>query len=187
MSNEDDKLLDHEYDGIQELNNPLPGWWLATFYGTIIFAVAYYIYYTFMGGPDSDARLAEKLAAIDAVKQEAVAAAPADEDIDVKALIKKKKKMEVGKKHFVAVCAACHGQNAEGIIGPNLTDKYWIHSKGDAQGIINAIRLGFPEKGMPPWDAVVPRADQPALAAYVISLQGSNPANAKEPQGDLVE
>ena len=95
--------------------------------------------------------------------------------------------LETGKGHYAAKCAACHGQNGEGLIGPNLTDKYWIHSKGKAPGLLAAIRKGFPAKGMPPWEALIPKEDHVALAAYVYSLQGTNPEGGKEPQGELIE
>jgi len=189
MSKKHDEVIQgHEYDGIEELNNPLPKWWLATFYGTIIFAVLYWGYYEIGPGPSHDETLARKMKAIETRYAQADAAAQADaENIDVAALTSDPAVIESGKAKFIETCAVCHGQNGEGIIGPNLTDKYWIHSKGELLSIVEAIREGFPEKGMPPWGALIEPELQRNIAAYVTTLQGTNPPNAKEPQGDLVE
>lgn len=190
MSNKDhDKpIAGHEYDGIQELDNPLPKWWLATFWGTIIFAVIYVGYFMLGPGLSHDERLAKRWAAITgevAVQQEARAAAEAD--IDVAAIQADPEAMAIGKKKFQEICVACHGANGEGTIGPNLTDKYWIHSQGTIDGVLLSIREGFPDKGMPPWGAIIPADEHVPLAAYVLTLQGTNPPNAKAPQGELVE
>ncbi len=180
----------HEYDGIQELNNPLPRWWLVTFYGTIIFAVLYFGYYEILGGPSHDEKLARAMAKIQEQYAAANASAPAaageEGAVDVQALLSDPDALAVGKKHFDTKCMPCHGQHGEGVIGPNLTDDYWIHSRGDYEGILESFRKGFPDKGMPPWDALIPRGDQPKLAAYVLSLRGTHPPNAKAPQGEYV-
>ncbi|MGD8414745.1 MAG: c-type cytochrome [Candidatus Latescibacterota bacterium] len=107
--------------------------------------------------------------------------------IDLDSLLADPKALAAGKEQYEAICATCHGQLGEGLIGPNLTDKYWIHGDGDLEHILNSFRVGYPEKGMPPWGNVILRDKQADLAAYVISLQGTNPPNPKEPQGELVE
>jgi cytochrome c oxidase cbb3-type subunit III len=184
---ERDQLIEgHEYDGIQELNNPLPKWWLATFYGTIIFSFIYWGYFELLGGPTQDMRLAAAMEQIRA-KQAAAVVSYDDSAIDLDSLLADPAALAAGKEQFDAVCVACHGPAGEGLIGPNLTDKYWIHGKGDLEHILNSFRVGYPDKGMPPWGNVIPADKQAALAAYVISLQGTNPPNAKEPQGELVE
>lgn len=189
MSNDEGKIIEgHSYDGIQELDNPLPKWWLATFYITIVFGVGYYAYYEIMGGPSHDEQLNAQMAKIEQLQEQHQAKQQkAAGEIDLATFLQQSEVMDKGKEHFVAKCAACHGQNGEGLIGPNLTDKYWIHSKGKAKGLLAAIRQGFPEKGMPPWDALIPKEDHVALAAYVYSLQGTNPEGGKEPQGELIE
>jgi cytochrome c oxidase cbb3-type subunit 3 len=192
MSNEKDQIIEgHSYDGIQELNNPLPGWWLATFYITIVFGIGYYGYYELLGGPSHDEQLEQTMAAIQA-KQKKFELAEAknaenDANIDLAGFLENAEVMKTGEEHYKAKCAACHGQQGEGLIGPNLTDKYWIHSKGQAEGLLTAIRKGFPTKGMPPWEAIIPKKDHVALAAYVFSLQGTEPEGGKEPQGELIE
>jgi len=187
----DKPIAGHEYDGIQELNNPLPKWWLATFYGTIVFAVIYFGYYQLGNGPSHDERLANAMARIEGryeeAKQEAVETAPPVEEIDVAAVQADEAAMAVGKGHFDTKCMPCHGVNGEGTIGPNLTDEYWLHSKGGIEGILASFRVGFPEKGMPPWDTLIPAEEHVPLAAYVMTLQGTNPPNPKDPQGELVE
>jgi len=191
MSSKDKSHLDqpiegHVYDGIQELNNPLPKWWLATFYATIIFAIIYFGYFEVLGGPSHDERLAAAMAKITAQQTEAMATV--DESApDVESLLADPEALAAGKAQFDKICLACHGAHGEGLIGPNLTDKYWIHGKGDAEHILTSFRVGYPEKGMPPWGAVIPAEDHLKLAAYVLSLQGTDPPNAKAPQGELVE
>lgn len=189
---ENDQLIEgHEYDGIQELDNPLPKWWLYLFYATMVFAAGYYGYYELFGGPshiEQYKSAMENIKAKQAVaKEEQAQEAAAVAEVSVEDLLKDPKALEVGAGAYQQTCAACHGSKGEGMIGPNLTDKYWIHSKGDGEGVLYAIREGFPDKGMPPWKDVVPAAKHAPLAAFIISLQGTNPANAKAPQGDLVE
>lgn len=187
----DKPIAGHEYDGIQELNNPLPKWWLATFYGTIIFAIFYFGYYELGNGPSHDETLDAAMARIEGryeeAREEAAAAAPATEEVDVAAVMNDADAMAVGKAQFDIKCMPCHGMNGEGTIGPNLTDKYWIHIDGGLEGILQSFREGYPEKGMPPWGQLIPPEEHVPLAVYVMSLQGTNPPNAKEPQGELVE
>ena len=187
MSERDVPIKGHDYDGIQELNNPLPKWWLATFVGAIIFAIVYYVYFQLGPGPSSSQTLERRMESVKAAQSATTAAQSADDaNYDIKALLADKDALAVGKEQFMTICVACHGEHAEGSVGPNLTDDYWIHSRGDLKGILQAIRNGFPEKGMPPWGAVVPPDAQAPLAAYVISLRGTNPPNAKAPQGQYV-
>ena len=188
MSKDNDKLLtDHDYDGIQELDNPLPRWWVNLFYLTIVFAVVYFSYYQLMGGPTSQQELESKMAQYEAAKSVEPKNVPAPEAVDVKALLADAEVLKTGKEVFLQFCAACHGQKGEGGIGPNLTDKYWIHSKGDMAGILAALRKGFPDKGMPPWGTVIPANQHNAVSAFVFSLIGTNPPNAKASQGNLIE
>lgn len=178
-------IENHEYDGIQELNNPLPKWWLLTFYGAIVFSIFYWGYYELAGGPSSSQELASEMSEL---KEKRVQNKPeTPENIDAEAIRGDSNAMAMGEKQFVTHCAACHGQKGEGLVGPNLTDKYWIHSKGQPEAILTAIREGFPTKGMPPWGALVPEEAHIPLAVYVTTLRGTNPPNAKAPQGEPVE
>jgi cytochrome c oxidase cbb3-type subunit 3 len=187
----DKPIAGHEYDGIKELNNPLPRWWLATFFGTIVFAMFYFGYYVLGNGPSQDETLEVAMAKIEGRYQEAKEEhqenAPAPEEIDVDDVMNDADAMARGKKQFETICMPCHGMHGEGTIGPNLTDKYWIHIDGGVEGILESLRKGYPDKGMPPWEKIVPPEDQVPLAVYVKSLQGTNPPNPKEPQGELVD
>lgn len=184
--NKEAKVLSHNYDGIQELDNPLPKWWLFTFYITIVFSIFYYGYYELYGGPSSDKYLSQSLSEIQK-KKVSVKETSSETLKSFDELVSNKEMMELGKGHFSSKCAPCHGQKGEGVIGPNLTDSFWISSKGNLEGVLVAIQKGFPDKGMPAWKALIPAKEQPYLAAYVMTLKGTNPPNAKAPQGDKVE
>jgi len=177
----------HEYDGIKELDHPLPKWWVYLFYATIVYGCGYFAYYELLGGPSHKEQYRSAMAKIEA-KKESVASPKVDlENIDPEVLMADTGAMKVGGATFTQYCAACHGQKGEGGIGPNLTDKFWIHSQGDFKGILAAIHNGFPTKGMPPWKDVINQDKHAPLVAYVMSLKGSNPANGKAPQGDAIE
>lgn len=181
-----DKLLDHNYDGIQELDNQLPRWWIGLFYVTIIFAIGYYAYFEFGEGPSIQAEFNKDVAAAEARK----AVAPAN-GFPVEAKLveaqKSPEKISAGKTVFQVRCVSCHGDKGQGLIGPNLTDDYWIHGDGKIVSVAKTIHDGVPEKGMPPWGALLSDDDVYAVAAYVKSLRGTNPPGAKAPQGQLVK
>ena len=186
-NNTDDKLiLDHEYDGIKELDNPLPGWWLATFYITIVFAVAYFIYYELAGGPTLDEELSANMSAIETVQQKADESMEGKSEENYMALLDNKESLEQGKAEFMTKCIACHGAQAQGVIGPNLTDEYWIHGDGKISSILQVMNQGVVEKGMPSWKGVIAPELMDKVAAYVYSLRGSNPPGAKPPQGEKI-
>jgi cytochrome c oxidase cbb3-type subunit III len=190
---EKDKLIEgHEYDGIRELDNPLPSWWLWLFFCSMIFAFLYFIHYSLGGGGlSSDESLALQLKEIKQKKQLEVLkkaeSHESEEYVNLDTILSDKDKLAEGQKLFGQFCASCHGDHAQGVIGPNLTDKYWIHSKGEFNNIIEAIENGFPSKGMPPWEAVIAFDKRPLIAAFVKSLKDTNPSNAKPPQGEMVE
>ncbi len=184
---QDEIIEGHNYDGIQELNNPLPKWWIYLFYVTIVFAVAYTAYYEILGGPSSEQELTINMNKITEKKIAMEKKVPEPVAQDVKTILSNKEELAKGKKTYTQTCAACHGQKGEGVIGPNLTDKYWLYSNGDFKGILVAIREGFPNKGMPPWKDVVPKNLHAPLAAYVMSLQGTKPVNGKAPQGKFIK
>jgi cytochrome c oxidase cbb3-type subunit 3 len=91
--------------------------------------------------------------------------------------------LETGRSRFARTCAACHGENAQGLIGPNLTDDRWIHG-GTVEQVFQSVAKGWPAKGMPPWGRVVKPEELAALVSYVRSIQGSNPPNARAPEGE---
>lgn len=184
MTEKDKLIQDHEYDGIKELDNPLPRWWLMTFYITIVFAVVYFAYYEFLGGPDSDQRLAAEMSHIRAEQEKGAEAAKEEMATkDYVALASNQEVLSRGKAEYMVKCMACHGDKGQGLIGPNFTDDYWIHGDGTVPAILKVMNDGVPDKGMPPWKGLIAPELQEDVAVYVYSLHGSNPPGAKAPQG----
>jgi len=176
-----DKLLDHNYDGIQELDNPLPRWWVILFYLTSIFAVIYFSYFHILGGPSSVQQLEASMAKIKG-------SSPAqNQSVDWAAIADNKEAVSKGKAVFDAKCASCHGAQGQGIIGPNLTDHYWIHGKGKPEDIAKVVTEGVPDKGMLAWGTLLKSDELQSVVAYVYSLRDSHPENPKAPQGNEIE
>lgn len=168
-------------DGIEEYDNPLPPWWVWLFNLTILFGFAYMVWYHVLDKPGLDAELAadrQELAQKAALQKPA--AANAD---DLAALAKDPKRVEEGKGIYAANCAPCHGQQGEGTVGPNLTDKNWIHG-GTPELVLGTITDGVPAKGMIAWGPILGQQKIESVLAYVLSLQGTNPPNPKAPEGD---
>lgn len=181
----DDKLqLDHEYDGIKELNNPLPNWWLLIFIGTIIFSFIYILYYHFgLGGPSSDQELQADLKEVQMVAEKNAPPTVEVTEESLLALVSNTEAVKRGQEVFSQQCAACHGAKGEGTIGPNLTDSAWIHGEGKLVDIVKTINEGVGDKGMPAWKSVIKAEDIHKITAYIRTLKGSNPPNGKAPQG----
>lgn len=184
MATPRDELLDHEYDGIREYDNPLPRWWLWLFYATILFAAVYTPYYLLGYGdsPREDYRQQMTAAEQQQARRQQQAAAPtppAGEPAPAPA----QADVARGEQIFKQNCVACHGQQAQGMIGPNLTDNAWIHGNTLAD-VKQVITNGVPEKGMIAWKNQLKPEQIAAVAAYVKSLQGTNPPNPKPPQGE---
>jgi len=177
-----DRLLGHAYDGIQEYDNPLPGWWVWVFWATIVFSLGYWVYYQLGPGPSIIAQYEADVRDA-AARQAAVApASAAMTDEAILAMGKDARAMAAAKEIFATRCMPCHGPEGQGLVGPNLTDDYWIHGRRPTE-ILHTISEGVPEKGMVPWKDQLKREELPALAVYVLSLGGSHPANPKAPQG----
>jgi cytochrome c oxidase cbb3-type subunit 3 len=157
-------------------------WWLWTFFGTIIFAFIYYIHYEFKAGPSSDQELSADLAAIEQLKTTAKADAP---KVDLATVLGDPNKIQVGAGVFAGKCASCHGDKGQGLVGPNLTDKAWIHGAKPEQ-ILTVISKGVLDKGMPPWDGILKEDEIHGLIAYIDSIKGTNPPGAKAPQGEEI-
>ncbi len=243
--NEQDVLMSHNYDGIKELDNDLPPWWLWLFYITIAFAVVYMIHYHVLGTGDlmiaeyhkeydknwqegkmvqtgagaleyrspfyrslehrTPRELMERLQVLKAEKAEiekllsitddteTTAGEGAAETAPVVAVEEKqiqpltdKAALEAGKQVYTINCVACHGVNGEGGIGPNMTDDFWIHGAG-MNNMVHTINVGVPAKGMITWKGVLKEEQILQVASYMMTLYGTNPPNAKAPQGDKVD
>jgi cytochrome c oxidase cbb3-type subunit 3 len=164
----------HEYDGIRELDNRLPNWWLATLLITIVFGYGYWLYYHVFTGPS----LAENYKAEMAEAEARAAATPVTDDM---ILSLGNEGAEKGKAIFQQNCVACHGANGEGKIGPNLTDSYWLHG-GRPSEIYTTISKGVVSRGMLSWEPVLGVERTRLVAAYVNSLKGKN-LPGKAPEG----
>jgi cytochrome c oxidase cbb3-type subunit 3 len=180
--------LDHEYDGIRELDNVLPPWWVYLFYATVIFAPIYIGYMHFSDYGKSSAEQYEMEVAEAEKEVKAYLAKQSDlvDETNV-TLLTDESELALGETIFQTKCVACHGAMGEGnAVGPNLTDKYWLHG-GGIKDVFTTIKYGVPEKGMISWSKQIRASDMQRVASYILSLQGTNPPNAKEPQGDLWE
>lgn len=176
-----DRVLDHEYDGIQEYDNPMPRWWLLTFAGTVIFSVIYY----FNVGPVGNGK--GRIADYDASIAEFAAKTPRSDapltDSAVAAFVVDPALRASGKSTYASYCASCHAPDGGGLIGPNLTDGHFLHGSTPAN-IYAVVEHGVLEKGMPPWGKTLKPEQLRAVVAYVTSLQGTTPASPKAPQGE---
>lgn len=181
-SDNQSKLMDHNYDGIQEFDNMLPRWWLMTFYATIIFSVFYYAYYELGTGPTLVQELQQEMADDENRRLSAPKPAFPDEQVLAEAIASSAQKTK-GHEVYVVRCQSCHADKGQGLIGPNLTDKFWINGDGQAKSIAKVIHDGVAEKGMPAWGPVLKAEEVYAVTAFVVSLKGTNPAGAKAPQG----
>lgn len=177
--------LGHDYDGIRELDNRLPPWWLYGFYLCIVFAGIYlYRNHVSHTAPSSKEELTMSLEAA-AIEKEAYLKKAANKvDENTVSYLSDATSLEAGKKIFTTTCAACHAADGGGMVGPNLTDNYWIHGASIAD-IFKTIKYGWPEKGMKSWQEDYSPVQMAQLSSYVKSLIGTKPAKAKEPQGIL--
>lgn len=221
MAEFDEKLMDHEYDGIKELDNDLPRWWRYLFYFSIIWAVAYMLFYhvfsigylqedqwrqemdpnyvrqsaadtRFLGViPEYHSPIAQQPGDITprmlalAEPTEVVPMITRETDTLIYAALTDPSELAAGKEVFVKNCVQCHGSLAEGGIGPNLTDDYWLHEVG-MTGVVKSIKYGYPAQGMISWRGFLSEDKILEVASYVLTLRGTNPPNAKAPQGELV-
>jgi cytochrome c oxidase cbb3-type subunit 3 len=181
--------LDHSYDGIRELDNHLPPWWKWLFYATIVWSVVYIVAYHVTDSlPLSIQEYENQLVEADAEKQKFLASQPTAV-IDENALVYSADAaiLEKGKSVFTTNCISCHKADGGGnAIGPNLTDAYWLHG-GSVKEIFHTVKNGFVEKGMPAWGKSMSPQDVRDVTFYVMSLQGTNPPDARAPQGDMVK
>lgn len=174
----------HEVDGIQEYDNKLPNWWLYTLYGAIAFAVVYWFVYHTAGAADLPlAAYQEEMDKAAAAEAERIKAAGVLTPEALAKLARDKGTVEQGKQVFAQTCAACHRQDGGGLVGPNLTDEFWLHGGGPDK-IYDTIMKGVPAKGMPAWGPQLGPDRVRAVTAYVISIRGTNVSGGKAPQGE---
>lgn len=184
VQEEADMDLGHNYDNIRELDNRLPPWWLYGFYGTILFACVYL--WRFQVAHTAPSSLQEYAASVRQAEEEkelylATAASKVDENTVTQL---DQGGIDAGKTIFTSTCAPCHGADGGGVVGPNLTDDYWLHG-GGIKDIFKTIKYGVQEKGMKPWKDDLSPMQIAQLASFIRSIHGAKVATPKEPQGEI--
>lgn len=175
-------MLEHEYDGIKEYDNPLPGWWVKIFWGSFFFSIGYLFHYHVSGNGQSVAAAYDSEMALVRAEQARQAMGEKVNEEGLAKLVADGKTLEEGKAVFAQRCMPCHGDRAQGVIGPNLTDSHWIH--GDTlMHIFESVSEGVPAKGMPAWKMQLTPAQLRQVTAFVGSVRGTNAPGGKAPEG----
>jgi cytochrome c oxidase cbb3-type subunit 3 len=185
LENEDQLLLEHDYDGIKELDNNLPPWWVYLFYAGILFGVVYMVRYEVLGADNQEMELKNEVAQAKIDIAQYMKTAPDLMDEKTVTLLTEPADLAAGKEIFTTNCAACHRADAGGQIGPNLTDANWILG-GGIKNLFHTITNGGRDgKGMIAWKGTLKPKDIQHVASYILSLQGSNPKDPKAPDGEI--
>ncbi|MGA1226161.1 MAG: cbb3-type cytochrome c oxidase N-terminal domain-containing protein [Tamlana sp.] len=185
IEEEGEIILDHNYDGIKELDNNLPPWWLYGFYATIIFGAIYLLRFHVFNGENQFDELETELADARIAIEEYKKTAKNLVDVNTVTQLTEASDLNAGKTIFETNCVACHMADGGGGIGPNLTDEYWILG-GDIKSVFKTVSEGGRSgKGMISWKQQLKPLEMAQVASYVLTFQGTTPANPKEPQGDL--
>jgi len=187
LDKEEEITIDHEYDGIRELDNPIPMWFNALFYSSIVFAIGYLLVYHVFGWGMTQEQ--EYIAAVqEGEKQRIAFLESSGSNIDENSVTVdlSPEFVAAGQEIFLQNCGVCHGNQGEGLIGPNLTDEYWLHG-GQVGDVFRTIKYGVPDKGMVPWEANLTPVQIAQVTNFILSLEGTNPPNPKAPEGDKKE
>ena len=185
IENEGNLLMDHDYDGIKELDNNLPPWWVYLFYGCIGFAAVYLVRYELMGADNQEMEFQKEMAQAKIDIEEYKKTAPDLMDEKTVVLLTEASELAKGKAIFETNCVACHRADGGGQIGPNLTDDHWILG-GGIKNIFHTISKGGRDgKGMVAWNAMLKPTEIQHVASYIISLKGTNPKEPKAPEGEV--
>lgn len=186
IENEKEILLAHNYDGIKELDNRIPPWFSMLFYGTIIWAVVYMLTYHVFD--DGQIQYKEYKAEIEQARLERdyLIRTGAFINEETVKFVDDAATLAEGKEIYLKNCASCHGQKGEGLVGPNLTDDFWIHG-GGIKNIFKTIKYGVPAKGMISWETQLDPKKMQAISSYIMTLHGTNPPNGKAPEGNKWE
>ena len=183
LQEEDDIMLDHNFDGIKELDNKIPPWWNALFYGAIIFAFIYMINYHIIGDGNVQINEYKQEVQVASARLEMLSKSGAMISEETVTVLTDVGALAAGKKTFNKNCTACHGVNGQGLVGPNFTDEYWIHG-GSIKNLFHTISEGVPAKGMISWKSQLSPNQIQEVASYVLSLKGTNPPNQKAAEGE---
>jgi cytochrome c oxidase cbb3-type subunit 3 len=177
-------MLDHDYDGIRELDSKIPPWFAWLFILTIIFAAYYMIDYHIIGSGQVQYEEYAQEVKMASLEREALIKSGAFINEETVTLLSDASDLEKGKAVFDQNCIACHASDGGGIVGPNLTDEYWIHG-GGIKNVFKVIKYGVVEKGMISWQTQLNPNQMQEVASYVLSLQGTTPAAPKQPEGEI--
>jgi cytochrome c oxidase cbb3-type subunit 3 len=186
VASEETIATDHEYDGIRELDNKLPPWWLYGFYFTIIFGVFYLFYYHFGPGMNQDEEFKAQMAEARLAVQANLAGIENLVDESNVTLLTDDADLVSGGNVYKANCAVCHNADGGGGVGPNLTDKYWLHG-GDLASIFKTIKYGVSAKGMIAWETQLSATQIQQVSTFIYNLEGTTSAAPKDAQGELFE
>ncbi len=178
-------ILDHNYDGIRELDNKLPPWWVWMFYATIVFGVVYLVRFHVLGDYDQDTEYLTEVSIAEAEIAEYKKNAKGLVDVNTVELLTDASDISAGKAIFETSCVACHMADGGGGIGPNLTDEYWILG-GGIKEVFNTISEGGRDgKGMVAWKQSLKPLEMAQVASYILNFQGTTPANPKAAEGEI--
>ncbi|NQU35783.1 MAG: c-type cytochrome [Bacteroidetes bacterium] len=185
IENEGQLLLDHDYDGIKELDNNLPPWWVYSFYACIVFAAVYLVRFELMGSDNQEMELKKEMAQAQIDIAEYKKTAPDLMDEKTVILLTDAADLAAGKVIFTTNCVACHRADAGGQIGPNLTDDKWILGGGIKNIFHTLVNGGRDGKGMIAWKGTLKPKEMQEVASYVLSLKGTNPKDPKPSEGEI--
>jgi len=185
LANENQLLLEHDYDGIKELDNNLPPWWVYLFYACILFGVVYMVRYEVLGADNQEMELKKEVTQAKIDIAEYMKTAPDLMDEKTVTLLTDPADLAAGKEIFTANCAACHRADGGGQIGPNLTDEKWILGGGIKNVFHTLVNGGRDGKGMISWKGTLKPKEMQKVASYILSLKGTNPPDAKAAEGEV--
>ena len=177
-------LMEHEYDGIRELDNGLPPWWKWGFVFTVLVSIAYMWYYHVGDGPNQHEEFIAAMEKAEIEKAEYLAKSANNVDENTITMTDDAAVIDAGKQLFETSCAACHSADGGGTVGPNLTDDYWLHG-GSIKDVFVSVKYGWPDKGMKSWKDDFSPKQLASIATYIKTLKGTKPAAPKAPQGNL--
>ncbi len=184
VEKEADIMINHPHDGIYELDNRLPPWWVSMFYMTIIFAVGYMAYYHYIYPEKTQlAEYKESVKKANILKAQIMERQANMVNENSVVALTDAPSLDLGKGIYIGKCAVCHGQKGEGGIGPNMADEFWLHG-GSIKNIFTTIKHGVPDKGMIAWEAQMSPSEIQSVSSYILTLHGTNPPNPKAPQGE---
>jgi len=185
IEKEEDIVLDHNYDGIKELDNTLPPWWVYMFYATIVFAAIYLVRYEVFGDTNQAQEYEIAVAEAKVKLAEYKKTAKGLVDVNTVELLTEAADLSAGKAIFTANCVACHKADGGGGIGPNLTDSYWILG-GGIKNVFNTLTQGGRAgKGMISWKSELSPLQRAQVGSYLLGFEGTTPADPKAAEGDI--